>query len=140
MKKNVGGFTLVELIVVIGILALMAVGATIAIRGVIINARRTALVNDATRLAETINQYNATVEHNNRVEPNGSNNPVIPAEFRQGNGTVEFVAPYPNNELDPLILTVMFATDERLDEVITFVTYTGIGMFVTDSDAIAASN
>lgn len=59
MNKLRKGFTLVELIVVIGVLAILAVGAVLAFRGVQDNARRASLRDDARRVITILNSINA---------------------------------------------------------------------------------
>ena len=56
-SKSKKGFTLVELIVVIAIMAILAVGAVIFFNGVRENAQRAALSSDAEMLAGVLNQF-----------------------------------------------------------------------------------
>ena len=56
-KRN--GFTLVEMVIVIGVLAILSTGAVVAFTNVQGNARRTTLQSDANALAAAINNFNA---------------------------------------------------------------------------------
>jgi prepilin-type N-terminal cleavage/methylation domain-containing protein len=61
LVKSKKGFTLVELIVVIGVLALLAVGSVMAFNGVQRNARRSVVRTEAMSLAAALNNYNAAI-------------------------------------------------------------------------------
>lgn len=59
LKNKQGGFTLLELLVVITLLALLSVGALVAYDGVGDNASSTAAANNMQTVDRTIRQYNA---------------------------------------------------------------------------------
>jgi prepilin-type N-terminal cleavage/methylation domain-containing protein len=61
------GFTLVELIVVVAVLALLAVGAALAIRGIQDNARRAANRAAAVHLVTQLNAWNSMADSDDHV-------------------------------------------------------------------------
>jgi hypothetical protein len=84
------------------------------------------------------------VGNNNPIIANGSGNPVIPTNYRCGNGGLELIAINPGSGLDAMVIGVVFSSDDRIDEVINYVIFTGstgsIGGFAVDTNAISAVN
>ena len=126
-SKKVKGFTLVELIVVMGILAVLAVGAVMVLNGFRENAQRAALVADAQMLAGILNQYNAIsdtpitvgagatrifagdINSNANATVNGGVVTLtIPAH--SGLGQTQFVAEFDNASRLDLVLSTIDAT------------------------------
>lgn len=57
--KNRSGFSLVEIIIIVGIIALLSVGAVAGFQGIQGNARRSAAYAEASALASALNSFNA---------------------------------------------------------------------------------
>jgi prepilin-type N-terminal cleavage/methylation domain-containing protein len=136
--KEKGGFTLVELIVVIGLLLLLSVGAYFVMRGVQENALHSALKHDANALAEAINNYNATVASfgGTPVEAVGENNPPDLDGFIADNVVVLVVPTIGGTET--ISFSVSYGNETRLNQVVDSVMYSG-GMFVPNFAHIEAN-
>ncbi|MCL2049256.1 MAG: prepilin-type N-terminal cleavage/methylation domain-containing protein [Defluviitaleaceae bacterium] len=90
--KTKKGFTLVEIMIVVAIIALLSVGATMAYRGITLNSRRAVLVADATKLAAALNGYNASVQATAKI-PTDANVPTLKTDTFFSEAVIqEFIA------------------------------------------------
>lgn len=87
LKNKQGGFTLLELLVVITLLALLSVGALVAYDGVGDNASATAAANNMTTTDRTIRQYVAVTGNfpNQWDVLSDANNPLASFDGIAGN-------------------------------------------------------
>jgi type IV pilus assembly protein PilA len=128
--KNKKGFTLVELIVVIAVLALLAVGAVIFFMGIMANARRSTFRRDTAMLVDAANHFN----HN-------ASTPITDtADFNVVQMGDLFSVTF-DIDTDPWIIHIgiTFPTEDRYNTIINegFIIYdTTIGRWRVDDNAL----
>jgi len=122
MKKTTKGFTMVELIIVIAVLALLAVGAVLAFQGVQRNARVTTNRTAAQNLVDQMNMF---------IQAGGAAAGIdTPA-----NGVFTMVIPA-SGILDVQDYSVVFESQTRAAQVRTFINNTGPnGMWIVTATA-----
>jgi prepilin-type N-terminal cleavage/methylation domain-containing protein len=122
MRKSNKGFTLVELIVVIGVLALLAVGAVLAFTNVQRNARIAAANSDAARLADALNTFNSNAATGARIRDAAGIAAAIPAASPT---RVNLPISMTGTGLDDMDMSVSFGNVARLNLVRSWIEYTG---------------
>lgn len=126
------GFTIVELIVVIAVMAVLSVGAVVAYRGVQAHGRRTALTADVNALVESVNRFNQNAWGNNSVARNPGLTPTLTVAGTAttpphtitltADNRIEFVIP-PHGIFNGETFYVRFTSPEARARAINFMDY-----------------
>lgn len=123
--KGKKGFTLVELIIVIAVLALLTVMSVFVFMGVQNNARRSKLMTEARGIVDNVNRINSFLTVSTHITTHAQLESYI-----VGNAFVYSQGGY--------TFSLEFESRERIEHVITFLTYNG-SLWSIDLDMVANS-
>jgi prepilin-type N-terminal cleavage/methylation domain-containing protein len=142
LQAKQGGFTLLELLVVITLLATLATAALVAYEGIGENAQDTAIANNTLSAENSIRNFRAVENRypnqwDNLANLDGDTTGVVAADGSGGTGALELLAPVTKLFFGQLVIN---SDDTIIDEIAGSLNAVGIDEFQTLTAAATFTN